>query len=184
MALGAPAELLADCQQAAADEVEHARLAYGIASAFAGEPIGPGPLSLDGVSLDADPATVLREVVIEGCIGETIGAVEAAEAARTVADAGIAAACARIAEDELRHAALGWRTARWLLACHPELASVASEAFTDGIRHHTHGIEPSTGDIRCWGVAIRPDLRRAAIAEVIAPLAERMLRDADPEERG
>ncbi len=170
MALGAPADLLADCQQAAADEVRHARLAYGIATAFAGEVVGPGPLDLSGVELAVDPATVLRETIIEGCIGETMGAVEAAEAARVGDDRDIAAACARIAEDELRHAALGWRVARWLVERDPTLAAVAAVAFADGIRHHSEGITPSPEAIQRRGIAVRPALRRAAVRDIIRPL--------------
>lgn len=175
LALGAPAELLADCQQAAADEVEHARIAYAIASAFAGEAIGPGPLSLDGIDLDSDPETVLREVIVEGCIGETLGALEAAEAARAVDNPDIAAACARIAEDELRHAALGWRTARWLLACHPTLSAMACDTFAEGMRHHIDGIDESSAAIARHGIAVRPALRREAWRTIIAPLSRTLL---------
>ncbi len=174
LALGAPADLVADGQRAAADEVEHARMAYGIASAFAGEAFGPGPLSLDGITLDADPAAVLREVIVEGCIGETIGAAEAGAAARRVVDRHIATVCARIAEDELRHAALGWRTARWLLQRYPSLAPAARRAFSDGIRHHIVA-GADDGIITQYGIPAQPALRQATLRAVIAPLAARLV---------
>jgi len=41
MALGAPAELLAGAQAAAADEVRHARLSFALASAYAGREVEP-----------------------------------------------------------------------------------------------------------------------------------------------
>ena len=175
MALGAPAELLADCQQAAADEVEHARLAYGIASAFAGRALEPGPLSLAGITLDADPATVLREVIVEGCIGETLGAAEAAEAARVIREPAIAAACRRIAEDELQHAALGWRTARWLLAERPDLARTVPAALREGMRRHHFAVDGSDPVVAAAGIAVRPGLRQATMRQVIRPLLEGLL---------
>ena len=45
MSLGAPPELLADTQRATLDEIEHARLAYGMASTYSESPLGPAPLT-------------------------------------------------------------------------------------------------------------------------------------------
>ncbi|MGH7434479.1 MAG: ferritin-like domain-containing protein, partial [Polyangiaceae bacterium] len=80
LSLGAPAELVTLSQQAMGDETEHARLAYGLASSYADLPLGPGALAIHG-SLDASTtdeivATLLRE----GCIGETLAAIEARDA--------------------------------------------------------------------------------------------------------
>lgn len=138
LALGAPAELIADTQRAAADEVEHARLAYGLASAYAGEPVGPGPLRLDDLAVEADPVVIVRALVIEGCVGETLGVVEALAGAGA-RDATVAAVCRRIAADELRHAALAWRTLRWLLESRPALRGHAVEALRVGIALHAPG---------------------------------------------
>ena len=41
MALGAPPDLVFGAQQAGADEVNHAKLAYGLASAYLGQKNGP-----------------------------------------------------------------------------------------------------------------------------------------------
>lgn len=111
-------------------------------------------------------------------IGETLGALEVAEAARTVRNPTIARACARIAEDELHHAALGWRTARWLLGCHPELFMMASDAFRDGIARYCSDGSTLPDAFVDYGIAMRRALRRAAAAEVIAPLAEQLMRGA------
>jgi hypothetical protein len=48
VAVGAPPQLLVDTQQAIRDEIEHARLCFGLASAYAGRKLGPGPLGADG----------------------------------------------------------------------------------------------------------------------------------------
>ena len=44
VALGAPAGLVEAALRAALDEIQHARLAFSLASTYAGEPVGPGPL--------------------------------------------------------------------------------------------------------------------------------------------
>lgn len=99
VALGAPPALIARAHRAALEEIEHARLCFSLASAYAGRPIGPGPLG------STDPARVLRESVRDGLIGEGL----AAERARreVFADPTVAAVFAKIAREETEHAALG-----------------------------------------------------------------------------
>jgi len=120
MALGAPPELLSDVQAAAADEVEHARLAFGVVRALGGPELGPGALELHAVSPRTTPADVLRGLLQEGCLGETFGAAEA-ELAALRASGPLAHVLRTIARDETRHAALAWRTVRWLVQAHPQL---------------------------------------------------------------
>lgn len=172
LALGAPPELLLAAQRAGADEVEHARLAYGLASACAGRAIGPGPLSLEGVRPALDPAAILEALVAEACVGETLGAVEARAAAEQVRAPALRAALLRIAEDEERHAALGWRTLRWMLDERPELAERASRAFaraTARLRALPPG--PAAPAHGLLGPDARERLYDAAIREVVTPCA-------------
>lgn len=118
LALGAPAELVRDAQLAALDEIEHARLAFELASAHAGRAIGPGPLDVRGVTVRDDVEEIARSLVEEGCVGETIGAAEAARDA--IAEPGpVGEILSRIARDEERHAVLAWRTLQWMLEAHP-----------------------------------------------------------------
>ncbi|MCA9548177.1 MAG: ferritin-like domain-containing protein, partial [Myxococcales bacterium] len=138
MALGAPPDLVAAAQQAGLDEVVHARLCYGVAGQLAGEPVGPGPLSLAGVDLAVDPVTVLREVIVEACVGETLGAAEAFHLADRAADPALAAVWRQIADDELRHAALGWRTLRWLLGHFSGLVQHVPAALAAAEAEHLH----------------------------------------------
>jgi hypothetical protein len=115
LALGAPPELVESCTQALADETAHTKLCFGIASAYAGHAIGPGPLDV-ARSLEVTALTDIVELVIaEGCFGETSAALEALEAAQTASDPVIQAAYARIAADEQRHAELAFRFVRWAL---------------------------------------------------------------------
>jgi len=113
--LAAPPELVEACTRALADETAHARLCFAIASAFAGRPIGPGPLDVSGSLHATSLIDVLELVVDEGCIGETNAALEALEAARTATDPALVSAYTRIARDEQRHAELAFRFVQWAL---------------------------------------------------------------------
>jgi hypothetical protein len=121
LSLGAPPELIEECTSALADETAHAKLCFEIASAYAGRSIGPGPLNVAG-SLDVTSlGDIVDLVMVEGCFGETNAALEALEAAGVAGDPVIAAAYARIAADEQRHAELAFRFVRWALERDPLL---------------------------------------------------------------
>jgi hypothetical protein len=125
LGLGAPPDLLEACQQAMQDELRHTRIAFGLASDYAEVPLGPGALSLDG-ALD-DSIDMLEDVamatLVEGCIGETIAALDAREGAASALDPHVQRALAEIAGDEERHAELAWRFIDWALAQRPSLAA-------------------------------------------------------------
>jgi hypothetical protein len=53
---------------------------------------------------------------VEGCVRETYGAAVAMWQAEHASDPVVRATAARIARDEIRHAALGWQIASWLNA--------------------------------------------------------------------
>jgi hypothetical protein len=113
MTFGAPPELLARAQQAAGDEVRHAKLAFAVASALGDEEVGPGAMRLDDVPMHEDLEAFATALVREGCVGETMGAAEAAEAARGVTPDALRTALTSIADDEQRHAVLAWKTLQW-----------------------------------------------------------------------
>lgn len=115
LTLGAPAELVAGASRAMADETEHARLCFGLASFYAGHDIGPGPLALDGALGAPDLASSLDAAFREGCLGETIAAAEAEEAALACEEPTVRAVLQRIAADERRHAELAWVFVAWAL---------------------------------------------------------------------
>jgi hypothetical protein len=115
LALGAPPRLLRACKQAAHDEVVHAQLAYALASAYGREPIGPGQLNLHNVAFAASWREVVRGLIVEACVGETLGVAEAMTAAEHAQVPAVRAVLERIAADELRHAQLAWQSLAWLL---------------------------------------------------------------------
>ncbi len=173
LALGAPADLLAETQAAAADEVRHARLAYGLASAYAGRPLGPAPLALHDVDLGLDRAAIVAALVDEGCVGETLGAAEAGFIADAT-DPAVAAVGAALVDDESRHARLAWRTLKWLLDLDPSLAAVAEEALARAmlrVDDGDYGRGPHLPAHGLPGPDARKALHRAALAEVVAPCA-------------
>lgn len=131
LSMGAPLELIEASNRAQADEARHARLAFELATGYAGAPVGPGPLSLAGPLLDADWEAILRTTIEEGCIGETCAAMEAALAADLCAEPAVAQILRGIAEDEARHAALAWRAVQWMLALRPSLKTPAQRAFAE-----------------------------------------------------
>ncbi|TKC98632.1 ferritin-like domain-containing protein [Polyangium fumosum] len=160
MALGAPPELLFAAQRAAADEVEHARVGYALASRYADRPIGPSKLDLTGVPLDTDPRVVLASLIEEACVGETIGAAEALALAGLVRDPALREVHARIAEDEQRHAELAWRTLRFLLA---------------GADEDTRHFARATFDRAIEAASAEPSLRRAVVAEDVGLLSSKQI---------
>jgi hypothetical protein len=131
LALGAPPALIERAHRAALDEVLHARLAFALAGAYAGEPVGPGawPEALEGEAAER-PAGTLRRVALEslvdGAYGEGLAALRAA--AEVSADPAVAAVLATIARDEAVHAALGWDALAFCVARDGSLAPALVEA--------------------------------------------------------
>ena len=127
MSVGAPAWLVQGAHAAAADEIKHAQLCYGLASKYSNKTVSPGPLDVGGTILGrvsgasgngaglragggmlspaaAAAVEVIESVVAEGCIGETMAAARAAITAHAAVDAVVAKVLTIIAADEMRHA--------------------------------------------------------------------------------
>ena len=103
VALGAPARLVEAAHRAALEEIEHARLAFSLASTYAGSPVGPGRLlalhaarAVTASSL----AALAAESLIDGCLLEGVAADVAQQA------------FARARDDRARAALAGDRSRR------------------------------------------------------------------------
>ena len=179
LALGAPSDLLADTQRAAADEVEHARAAYAIASAYAGRSIGPAALDIASLPITADLGEVLCGLAIEACVGETLGVAEAVTLAEAVVDPALRGVLARIAEEELRHAALAWRALQWGLAqADAGVRRRVAEVFERTIAAAERAPEPREQVAREHGLLSAREigaLRRQALREVVLPCARALV---------
>jgi hypothetical protein len=182
LALGAPAALVSEAQRAGLDEVEHARVAYSLASAYAGRSLGPGALDLSSVKLRTGAREIVRALVTEACVGETLGVAEALAMADRVVDPFLRQTHARIAADEQRHAELAWRSLAWLLATgDAELTGFAARCFDEASAAMARDPEPRPGALPGHGVLASTELgaiRRRALREVVAPCAAAVLSGA------
>jgi hypothetical protein len=169
LALGAPAELVASSSKAMADETRHARLAFGMVKAFGGLPMGPGALGLDGAFGDAvDPEELLRIVYREGCVGETIAALEAREGA----DRSGLTVFKSIAADEADHATLAWASVKWLAEqIGPRAARVLAEELERAAARSVPVVrgEPDLGTFGFLTSSERELLRADAIESLVRP---------------
>lgn len=177
MALGAPAELLLDVQRAAADEVEHARLCYALASRYAGRPLAPGAFPFGApVAPCADLISLAVSAVREGCLGETVGAYVAARAAQGEQDVEVRAVISRIAEDESRHAALSWRVVAWALRVGGEpVRAAVREAFRAPLALQAPAQLQRGGSYGGLSAASFEAVAREGLRRVVAPAAAALL---------
>ncbi|PCC67106.1 hypothetical protein SAMN02745121_07670 [Nannocystis exedens] len=107
---GAPADLIAAALRAAVDEARHADLLGAVATRLGGRPAPVELACVGGRSL----ADLAIENAVEGCVGETWGALLAAHQARAAEDPELRACMAEIAVDEAAHAALAWAIDAWI----------------------------------------------------------------------
>jgi hypothetical protein len=176
LAVGAPADLIRDSNAAASDETRHAELCFALASEYLGEPVGPGPLKIDGALDGLSLEKLLVTTIAEGCVGETVAAIEAAEQRAHASDPTVESVLSRISDDETRHAELAWRFVAWALERDPSLRLVAEREFE---RHLSAPVSVSVSvsdepDLSRHGVLPmhrRADLRRAVLHGVIRPSA-------------
>jgi hypothetical protein len=159
--LGAPSELLEEAITAQQEEREHARLCFGLASAYAGKKLGPGPLRTSDAFGSLELRGVFELVVLEGCIGESAAALEALEESRTAKDPVVAEVFARIASDETRHAALAWRFVSWAMTRKPGLERLLVRLVEGECQQATRS-------------SLRP-LRRDALLQVVLPASRSLL---------
>jgi hypothetical protein len=175
MAVGAPSDLVDAAHAAARDEVLHARICFALASAYAGTELGPGAFDFGGrVEVSADLAIVAAKAVTEGCVGETLAAMQAAEGLEEATDPAVRDALTVIAEDESRHAALAYRFVAWAVEAGGERVRVAVErAFAEALSCAPEVAE-TAHDLSTHGRA-RPARLRASfadtLAEIVAPAA-------------
>lgn len=169
LALGAPPDLIARTHAAALDEIEHARLAFDLASAYAGAPLGPAPFTeVSRAPASCDLATLAVETLIDGCWNETVASLEAELAAERAQDPVVAAVLAKIADDEARHAELAFAILRWCVEREPSIAGAlhaAIERDVAAVAHRDDALE-SHGVL---GDATLAALRADVLSDVVRP---------------
>jgi hypothetical protein len=175
LALGAPADLVARATAAMGDEIRHAQFGFGLVRALSGACVTPGTLSMDhALEEDATLEHVLRLVVREGMIGETLAALEVANAADLAELPALKEPLATIARDEARHAELAYVFAAWALERSPDLARVVDEE----VAAWRMDALPVVNGLSRWGIldaAARRTVRAHGFERVVQPLAQRIV---------
>lgn len=170
-AVGAPPELIKDTQRALSDEIHHARLCFDVASALLGRDLGPGPLPLaDAVPAQLSVRDFVLDLLREGCVGESTAAALARFQAERTADPRMRRILSRIAEDETRHAALAFRTLRWLATSeHAAITRDLLRTFLDASEEHPLPLDdaPVIGGLSS---SQRIDVIQAVSTETVRPL--------------
>lgn len=186
--LGAPGELVAASATAMQDEIRHARGCFELARRYSTRDVGPGPLPIDGVLDENSPAKIVLDALREGCIGETVAAIEAAEAMQQCEDPTAHALLQRIAQDESQHAELAWRFVAWALETRPELTERVRAAFARELagvpaepQRRPRKLSEADRELARHGLMsapLRAALRLRVLAAVVAPCADALLAGA------
>jgi hypothetical protein len=188
LSVGAPAYLVRDAQRALAEEGDHARVSFGLASAYAGGTLGPTRLPIDGALRGSTTLTSMAvTTAAEGCVAETVSALLLLAARDAATDPVVQRELGRIADQEVEHAALAWRTVAWALDRGGEPLRRAVEAVFANAHGHV-GLGATTqiaGDeqqMRAHGYVPpreRAAIARQALASVVLPAAQRLVSPAD-----
>lgn len=182
LAVGAPTDLVVGAHRAALDEIEHARDAFALASAYLGQPCGPGALPMPAsMPLPTTLAELAVETFVEGCLNETVAVVQAAERLEHSRDPAVRHALARVVDDEARHAELAWRTVAWALR---EGGAEVRNVLEDVLRRRalqperTPSAAPVSARLVAHGHMAPADLARTArqaLREIVKPCATALL---------
>lgn len=162
----APARLVRAARRAARDELRHARLARALARRHRSPATLPevaplGPRSLEAMAL---------ENAVQGCVRETWGALVAVHQSHAARDPHVRAAMARVARDEIQHAALSWRVDAWLHgrlspAARRRVAESKQAAFTrvaaDAATTPSDALKAAGAPTRERALVMLADLQRA-----------------------
>ena len=182
LSLGAPPDLVTRAAEAMQDEIRHARACFELARRHTGEQMGPGPLDVNGALDGLDLTNIVLDTIAEGCIGETVAALEAAEALSHCEDMAARAVLRRISVEEGRHAELAWQFVSWALQTGPHslkerVRSAFSEALA-GARREPVRMTQRDRDLLRHGLvseSLRAPLRASVLAEVVGPCAKALL---------
>ncbi len=121
---GAPRELVQAARRASREEARHARLVGGLARRHGAKPPAVRVRRSKRRTLEA----IATENAVEGCVGETYGALVALWQSAHSKDSEVRRAFEQIAPDEIAHAALAWEVARWVEPRLDEIARKRVEA--------------------------------------------------------
>lgn len=191
LSLGAPPELVSAAQRALGDEIRHAQQCFALASTYAATPCGPGRLDVSGaLEKEIHLMDFAVRAASEGCVAETVAALQIHAAANAAAVPAVATLLRTIAEEETEHALLAWRTVRWAIEKGGEgVRRAVADVFARASSHVGFGpcpdesVDPAV--LEEHGILTRRqrhDLALAALETVIAPAADALLSGLAPRE--
>ena len=180
LANGAPPEWMLAAQKAAQDEIRHARLAFTLASAFAGTPIGPAALDLPAaIPIHRSLEALAIATAVEGCTVETFSACLLAESLEHATDAAVREVLTKLRRDEDRHAELSWQVLAWALSQEPSLVDAVEAALSGAIAALRVDDFASGQGLPAFGLLTHAQAKRCledAIRLVIVPCKNAILR--------
>jgi hypothetical protein len=115
LAVAAPSTLVAESFQCAQEAMEHARLSFGLASAFKGEIVNAGTHDQHTFQVSADLDSLFVDTIEERCVADTLTALRAAQRANSDPDPIVSAVWSKMAIDKAYHASFAWRVILWIL---------------------------------------------------------------------
>lgn len=185
LAHAAPPDLLVRTANAMADEVEHARRAFALASRFGGEAIGPGSLAIDEAVQAVTRREMITALVEEACVGETLAVAEAKATLDRARDPKVCEALEIVVRDETEHAALAWRALRWAIGDDTGLREHARGCFAAAInevlaRDVDEAIEDEMlAEHGCPSRGALARARRDGLISVVIPAMQGLLGEVD-----
>jgi hypothetical protein len=184
LSLGAPGELIEACNRALVDETAHTRLCFALASEYGGAALGPARLDIAHCFEDNSLEAVMKLVLREGCLGETVAALEAVEALAIATDPATQGVLSRIAQDEQAHAELAFKFLAWALTqsspeARTQIVHEARRALDDfeaaALAHPTLRRHDSAASDGILGAEALRAIHLGAVREVVEPLLAALL---------
>jgi hypothetical protein len=165
---GAPASLVRAALRAANDEVKHTRMMRAIAREHGVEPTIPRIAPSVVRALEA----IAIENAVEGCVGETLGAIVATAQATRAQDRRIRRAMAVVARDETEHAILAWRVHAWSMT---RLGGASKARVTSALMDAADALDAGMLTVQSPAVRARAGLPDDAAARAMIAAAQRCL---------
>ncbi|CAK0810580.1 unnamed protein product [Prorocentrum cordatum] len=188
---GAPAGLIDRTLVAAREEIRHAQMALALASSWSAVPLRV--TGIDGLSREpagGDLVDFAKRTINEACAGETPAVLKALVGHHLASDGPVRRYLSAVVAEERRHAELAWVTAGWTLVHEAEsqirpaeqgrVRGGVDEALSSVVSSLWAQVNASARDAaseqssRLLRAGIVPKELEAAVAQIAAPLAERL----------
>jgi hypothetical protein len=185
LSIAAPARLADGALTVARDQVAHARLGFGLASAYADRPIGPCDVTpLQSLTSTSD---ILDEAISAFCLNATLAAICATEARADTEDPAVWDILKTLADAAWAHTRLGWDVVAWAIHTGPPGTEPALRARIEALiearaamplRHTLLPTDAVLIEHGCPTPAARERLEHAILIQVIRPCVDQFLANA------